>query len=173
MTLKHETSFGHGITMQENDFPDQLSELDKHLLNDYQHGFPLSETPFHDIANTLGVSEEEVINRFRYFQDTGIISRMGPVIRANTIGTSTLAAMAVPDNDIERVAALINTYAEVNHNYERDDEYNLWFVVTADDDAHLTDILDSIEQKTGYALLNLPMINDFHIDLGFKLQWQV
>ncbi len=148
-----------------------LSELDKALLNDFQHGFPLSTTPFKDIADKLNISENNVIERYRSYQEAGIISRIGPVIRANTVGSSTLAAMAVPEDDLERVASLINAFTEVNHNYEREHNLNLWFVVAAGDEDHLAEVIEKIERQTGYDILNLPMLEAFHIDLGFDLQW--
>ena len=72
------------------------------------------------------------------------MSRVGAVVRPNTVGASTLAAMAVPPRDLERVAALVSGYAEVNHNYEREHRLNLWFVVAAPDSARLQQVLDEI-----------------------------
>jgi hypothetical protein len=44
-------------------------------------------------------------------------------------------------------------------------------VVTASDEERLQKVLRDIEQKTGISVLHLPMIDDYHIDLGFPLQW--
>ncbi len=159
------------LATRAEDSSQTLSELDKVLLNNFQHDFPLSRTPFKDIADKLGISEDDVIQRYQSHQETGIISRIGPVIRANTVGVSTLVAMTVPEHDVERVAFLINAFAEVNHNYEREHDFNIWFVVTASKESHLAEVLASIEQQTGYSILNLPLLEAFHIDLGFELQW--
>ena len=82
-----------------------------------------------------------------------------------------LAALAVPEDKIGGIADLINSYAEVNHNYERDHEFNLWFVLHGPDENHIQRILDEIETSTGLPLLRLPILDDYHIDLGFDLQW--
>ena len=79
--------------------------------------------------------------------------------------------MAVPAARMEAVATLVSAYAEVNHNYERDHELNLWFVATAPDRERLRQVLDEIESRTGLAVLDLPMIEDYFINLGFPLQW--
>jgi DNA-binding Lrp family transcriptional regulator len=97
------------------------------------------------------------------------VSRVGPVFRPNTIGASTLAAMRVPAAELEQVAAVVNGFPEVNHNYEREHRYNLWFVVTAADPAALAETLARIERQTGHAVLSLPLVRDYHIDLGFRM----
>jgi DNA-binding Lrp family transcriptional regulator len=149
----------------------RYSDLERQLLNDYQHGLPLSPAPFADIAEQLGVDEATVLDHLSKLQQQGVISRVGAVFRPNRVGVSTLAAMAVPRAELETVAEIVNAFGEVNHNYEREHEFNLWFVVTADNDEHLTRVLQDIEQCSGYAVLNLPMIDDYFIDLGFELKW--
>ena len=146
------------------------TEFDRRLLNDFQHEFPLSPTPYADMARTLGVTEDEVIARLRELKQAGAISRVGAVVRPNTVGVSTLAAMAIPPTQLESVAALVNGYTEVNHNYEREHRLNLWFVVTAPDAARLQAVLDDIAARTGYEVLSFPLVEDYHIDLGFDLK---
>ena len=149
----------------------QLSDLERRLLNDFQHGFPLVPQPYQKIADDLDVTEEIVISTLENLQQQGFISRVGAVFRANSIGASTLAAMAVPDSQLEQVAAMISGYSEVNHNYQRDHDFNLWFVLTASDEQTLNAVLDDIEQRSGLPVMYLPMEEDFHIDLGFNLTW--
>ncbi|MDD5113901.1 MAG: Lrp/AsnC family transcriptional regulator [Methylobacter sp.] len=146
-----------------------LTPLHKRLLNDYQRDFPLSPTPYQDIALELGVSEEDVIDAFVELDEQDVITRIGPVIPPNRIGVSTLAAIAVPETELEAVAQIISAYPEVNHNYEREHRFNLWFVVIAADAQHLAQVLADIEQQTGYPVMSLPLMEDYFIDLSFKL----
>jgi len=147
-----------------------MNELDRRLLSDFQHGFPLSPTPYADMANALGMSEAEVLAALARYKAEGAISRVGAVVRPNTVGVSTLAAMAVPPAELERVAAMVSGYIEVNHNYEREHRLNLWFVVTAPDSARLKAVLDDIAGRSGLEVLPLPLLEDYHIDLGFDLK---
>lgn len=149
----------------------QLNDIEKRLLNDFQHGFPLVSHPYRKIADDLDVTEEIVIRTLENLQQQGYISRVGAVFRANSIGASTLAAMAVPEPQLEEVAAMISAYSEVNHNYQRDHDFNLWFVLTACDEQTLNAVLDDIEQRSGLPVMYLPMEQDYHIDLGFNLTW--
>ena len=150
---------------------DNFSPLEQHLLNDFQRDMSLSATPYADMAKQLKVSEDEVLQSIQSLQDRGVISRVGPVFRPNRIGVSTLAAMSVPEQNLECVARIISAFPEVNHNYEREHEYNLWFVVTASSEEHLDIVLNEIEQHAEYPLMSLPMLDDYFIDLAFKLKW--
>ena len=149
-----------------------LSQLDRQLLDNYQHSFPLDPQPFAAIAEQLGISESKVIDRLGYLKRFGALSRIGPVLKPNRIGASTLAALAVPTEKLEQVAAIVSALPEVNHNYEREHDYNLWFVVTAPDREGVDRVLTDIEDKTGLEVLDLPMLEDYFIDLGFSLQWR-
>jgi DNA-binding Lrp family transcriptional regulator len=151
---------------------EQQSYFEYCLLNNYQRNFPLTDKPFANIADDLHVDAENVIDKMKELQARGLISRVGAVFRPNTINASMLAAVAVPEERIDEVADIVNSYVEVNHNYEREHYYNLWFVLHAVDEDHIHATLDSIEMRTGLTTLRLPIIDDFHIDLGFDLQWK-
>ena len=146
------------------------SPLEQKILNDFQRDLPLSATPYADMARQIGVSEQDVLQTISSLQERGAISRVGPVFRPNRIGVSTLAAMSIPAERLEHVAAIVSAFPEVNHNYERDHQYNLWFVVTACSEEHLDIVLYEIEQHTEFKLMSLPMLEDYFIDLGFKLK---
>ena len=146
-----------------------LSETDKALLNLAQQQFPQGPEPYAELGRQLGLSASEVITRLTALQQQGILQRVGPVFRPHRLGVSTLAALAVPEPQLEAVAAFINGFDEVNHNYEREHRYNLWFVLTASSQARLEQVLNDIRQHTRLPLLNLPLTRSYHIDLGFAL----
>jgi DNA-binding Lrp family transcriptional regulator len=148
-----------------------LTKLQKHLLDGFQRDFPLSPTPFRDLSDALGVSEADVLENLRDLSERQIISRVGPVFSPRRVGASTLAAMSVPADRLEEVAVWISHLSEVNHNYEREHRLNLWFVLTASNQEHLDAVLAHIERSTGLAVLSLPLLEDFHIDLGFPLDF--
>ena len=147
----------------------QLSTLQWRLLNEFQRDFPIEPQPFAAIANQLGVSEDEVIDNLHALDDLGLLSRVGPVFSPSTVGVSTLAAMAVPAHRLDEVAQLVNGYPQVNHNYEREHAYNLWFVLTAANADCLAAVLREIAQRSGLEVMNLPLEHSYHIDLGFPL----
>lgn len=139
------------------------------LLNDYQRGFPLLSQPFLAIGQQVGLSEAAVIENYRRYLDQGAVSRIGAVLPPRRVGVSTLAALAVPEVAMERVAALVSAKAQVNHNYQREHRFNLWFVLTACNDEALTLQLEEIAAESACPLISLPLMEPFHIDLGFDL----
>lgn len=149
----------------------QLTFAEQRLLDEFQRGFPLEPRPFARIASQLGISEDAVLESLRHLRASGAVSRVGAVLKPNRIGVSTLAALAVPPHRLEEVAALVSEYPEVNHNYQREHRYNLWFVGTAPDRTRLDAVLADIEARSGLDALDLPMLEDYFIDLGFRLQW--
>jgi len=145
-------------------------ETIQQLLNEFQQDFPLSATPYADMAAQLGIEEQTLLDLLSDLKAQGILSRVGAVFTPNRVGASTLAAMAIPEHRLDAIAEIVSSYSAVNHNYEREHHFNLWFVATAENSTILADILMDMEQKTGYRILSLPMEQDYHIDLGFPLQ---
>jgi DNA-binding Lrp family transcriptional regulator len=146
-----------------------LSALHKQLLDAFQRDFPLTPRPYLTIAEHLGVSEDEVLIAFEQLSQQQFISRIGAVIPPNHIGVSSLVAMAIAPEQLDDIAEKISRYSQVNHNYEREHRFNLWFVAIADTAQQLEAVIADIEQSTGYSALRLPLVRDFFIDLGFRL----
>jgi len=139
------------------------------LLNGWQRDFPIAVEPFGQIGARVGADETAVLATLSRLQARGAISRVGAVFAPRRMGASTLAALAAPAERLERIAAQVSARPEVNHNYQREHRYNLWFVATAADPAALAAALDDIERETACAVISLPLEHEYHIDLGFDL----
>ncbi len=148
-----------------------LDALDRRLIDSYQRGLPVCPRPFLRVAERLDTSEAEVIARLERLQSLGVLSRVGPVFDHARAGASLLAAVAVPKVERDAFAELINAAPGVNHNYAREHDYNLWFVMTAPDAPELEARLGALEARLGVPLLRLPMLESFHIDLSFPIPW--
>ena len=147
-----------------------MSDADLELLNGFQRDFPLTSQPFRTIAERLALSEIEILTALCRLKNEGKVSRVGAVFATRRLGVSTLAALAVPPTRLETVAQQVNDYPEVNHNYQREHDFNLWFVLTAATASRLQAVLAELEAQTGLSALNLPLLEEFHIDLGFDLR---
>ena len=151
------------------DWRADLDDVDAALVDGYQSDFPVVERPFAEVGDALGVSEGEALARVERLRDRGVFRRFGAVLNPPVIGSSTLAAVRAPDDRFDEIAEAVNAHRQVNHNYRRDHEWNMWFVVTAGDRATRDRILDEIEAETGCEVLNLPMLTDYYIDLEFPV----
>ena len=148
---------------------DRIDPADLALLDRFQRDLPLVSQPFAVLGDSLGLPEAEVIDRLARMQAAGRIARVGGTVRPNTAGASTLAALAVPEDRIEAVAALVGAEPGVNHSYLREADWNLWFVATAPNTAALAAMLARIESASGLPVLDLRLVRPFNIDLGFPL----
>ncbi len=146
-----------------------LDALDWRLMNDWQRALPLVSRPFQVIADQMETTESTIVARLKGLLDSGAISRVGATCRPNTLAASTLAAVAAPEGRLEQVADIINAQEGVNHSYQRENAWNIWFVATGPNRAFVNGILKRIGQQTGLRVLDLRLRRPFNVDLGFAL----
>ena len=146
-----------------------MDDLCLRMLDRFQHDLPICARPYQAMADELGCTEEDIFQRLEQLKQRQALSRVGPVFEHSLAGASTLVALAVPEARIEEVAAQINAFDEVNHNYLREHDWNLWFVLSGPSREHLDQTLSKIEQITGLTPLDLPMLTAYQINLGFAL----
>jgi DNA-binding Lrp family transcriptional regulator len=139
------------------------------LIDRWQDGFPLVEKPFEVVGRSAALDQDETIGIFRKMRANDIISRVGAVVRPNTVGASTLAAMQVPPELLEQVAGIVSREPLVTHNYEREHALNLWFVIAGTDAKAIAATLRNISSQTGFDVIKLPMQQAYHLGLGFSL----
>jgi len=155
--------------------PVVLTDLDKKLINLLQDGFPLTARPFETVAQQISAagfeaSEAEVIARIQALLDEGTLSRFGPMYQAERMGGGlTLAAMKVDEKDYERVNEQVNAFSQVAHNYRREHELNMWFVLATETPEGITDCIKEMEAVTGYHVFNMPKEEEFYVGLKFAL----
>ncbi len=147
-----------------------MDAVDRAIVNDLQAGIAVSERPYAEAAARLGLSEPELLARLQALLDRCVLSRFGPMYHAERLGGAlTLAAMKVPGDDFERVAAIVNGFPEVAHNYEREHALNMWFVLATDDPTRIDAVIAEIERATGYTVYNLPKLEEFYVGLRFEV----
>lgn len=147
-----------------------MDGTDRRIVNDLQGGFPICERPFAEAAAKLGLAEDALIERLGRLLAEGHLSRFGPLYNAERLGGAvTLAAMAVPEDDFDRVAAAVNAHPEVAHNYAREHALNMWFVISTDRPHHIDEVIEEIEEETGLEVYEMPKLEEFTIGLRFEL----
>jgi len=147
-----------------------LDPLDRKIINALQGGFPVCDHPFQVAAKDIGIAEADLVARIDKMLRERVLTRFGPLYHAERLGGGlTLAAMRVPEHDFERVAEIVNAFPEVAHNYERDDEFNMWFVVATDTPERIQEVLNEIERSSGYPVYNMPKEHEFFVGLRFEV----
>ncbi|WP_457642281.1 siroheme decarboxylase subunit alpha [Persephonella sp.] len=112
-----------------------MTELEKEILNYLQEGIPLVERPFEILARKIGVPEYKFIEIVEKLKREKIIRQISPIYDTKALGyDSSLVAFKI-STDIEKAASIINEHPGVSHNYERNDEYNIWFTLAVPPDS--------------------------------------
>lgn len=143
-----------------------LDKLDRAILNQLQGGFAVCDRPYARAAAELHTDEDMLISRIQWLLADGTLTRFGPLYDAERLGGAfTLCAMRVPRDDFERVAALVNAHPEVAHNYEREHELNLWFVLATGAREEIPQTIRRIEAETGLEVIDLPRFEEYFIEL--------
>jgi DNA-binding Lrp family transcriptional regulator len=143
-----------------------MDSLDRRIINSLQGGFPISELPYRDAAAAIGIDESQLIARLASLLDSGALSRFGPLYDAEKLGGAvTLAAMEVPQERFDEVAATVNGFPEVAHNYERDHRLNMWFVIAAEGHRRIAAVIAAIQAATGLSVLDMPKLEEYFLEL--------
>lgn len=136
-------------------------------LIDYLHGgFPLLDRPFAAVGQALGWSEERVIERLHQLLAQGVLTRFGPLFHIERAGGQfVLAAIKVPEERFDAVNLVVNSFAEVAHNYRRTHRLNMWFVVAAETPALAQQALQRIEETIGLKVYAFPKEEEYFVEL--------
>jgi DNA-binding Lrp family transcriptional regulator len=145
-----------------------MDDIDRRIINGSQGGFPITERPFAVLSGHFGLDEDDLISRIERLCAEGCLSRFGPMYNADRLGGGTcLAAMAVPEDRSEAVAAQVNAHPEVAHNYARAHALNMWFVVAAEAAEQIELVLREIAKETGLAVYAMPKLEEYFVGARF------
>src|SRR5215212_3208111 len=127
-----------------------MDDLDKQLLNRIQSDFPLVARPFAELGLSLGLSEDEVVERMRALKAGRIVRQVSAIFDTKSLGyKSSLVAMRVDPARITEAARIINEHPGVTHNYERNHQYNLWFTIAVPPTSDLEAVVQRIHELAG------------------------
>ena len=148
-----------------------IDDIDRAILNRIQSDFPIASRPYLVIANDLDLSENDVIKRLVRLKENNIIRRIGGNFVPEKLGfVSTLCAAKVKEDKIDRFISIVNRYHGVTHNYQRDNELNIWFTFIAPSMEEIEKNLENISQETGKKeIINLPATKVYKIKAHFDL----
>ncbi|MBC7906704.1 MAG: Lrp/AsnC family transcriptional regulator [Rhodospirillaceae bacterium] len=146
-----------------------MDEIDRAIINSLQGGFPICDRPFAAAAAPLGLSETQLMARIERLLADGVLTRFGPLWHAERLGGAlSLCAMAVPEDRFDEVAAMVNAFPEVAHNYARDHALNMWFVIATEAPERKDEVLTEVQALTGLRVFDMPKIEELFVGLRFE-----
>lgn len=146
-----------------------MDDIDRAIINNLQGGLPICERPYREVAQRMGLNEAELLARLAQLLESGDLTRIGPLFQIEKMGGAfTLAALHAPEDDFERVAHSVNALPEVAHNYAREHDLNMWFVLATETPGQIDKLIEKIEGETGCEVFNFPKLREYFVEL--KLQ---
>jgi DNA-binding Lrp family transcriptional regulator len=146
-----------------------MDEMDRNIINSLQGDFPIEDHPYQIVAQRLGIEENELLDRLEILLENRTLTRFGPMYDIQKLGGSfSLCAIRVPTERFEEVTEIVNSFPEVAHNYERDHEFNMWYVLATESLAQIDTTNLAIEKQTGLKVYNMPKIQEFFVGLHFN-----
>lgn len=146
-----------------------MDDIEKKIINSLQGDFPITDRPYRQIAEQLGINEEQLIQHLERLLEDRTLTRFGPMYDIQKLGGSfSLCAIQVPKQRFEEVTQIVNSFPEVAHNYERDHKFNMWYVLATESLEQIDYINQLIEEKTGLKVYNMPKLQEFFVGLHFQ-----
>jgi DNA-binding Lrp family transcriptional regulator len=146
-----------------------MDEIDKQIINALQDGFPICDAPYRQVATQLGLTEQELIDRLKALLNNGTLTRFGPLYNAEQMGGAlTLAAVKAPQERYDEITEIINAFPEIAHNYARNHELNMWFVIATETPEQVSQTIDAIERQTGLTVYNMPKNKEYFVNLKLE-----
>ncbi len=132
-----------------------VDALDKKVIGLIQGDLPLDPRPFAVMAEKIGISEAEFVERVRSLKERGVIRRFGATLRHQEAGFSSNAMIAwvVPEREVDKAGETMAQFREVTHCYQRrpqkDWKYNLYTMIHGDNENECFKIAQRISHETG------------------------
>ena len=161
-----------------------MDDLDFKILNIIQKGIPVTDEPYHEIAQEMGIEPEILLEKIKCLKDSGYIRRIGAIFDSSKMGyTSILIGMDVAENQLYEVVDIVNAYDEVTHNYYRvgslkssikdkniKTRLNVWFTLSTKNKEDKMNILEDISHVDGVRrLLQFPKLKLFKLKVFFEM----
>jgi DNA-binding Lrp family transcriptional regulator len=147
-----------------------MDDIDRALINALQDGLPVCRRPYDELSAQFGIDTDEFLARIGTLLAGNVLSRFGPMFDAERLGGAvTLCAMQVPEEEFDRVADQVNAFAEVAHNYAREHDLNMWFVIATETAPRIAEVIAAIEQQTGCRVYDMPKLKEFYIGLRLRV----
>lgn len=139
-------------------------KINSDIILALQQGIEITSNPFSSIAANLNMKEDRVVSQLSNALKSGLARRFGAVFDSHKLGySSTLCAVDVPRDDIERVASLLTPHPGITHCYEREGHPNLWFTMTALKNGLSKEITTLQTRIPNATIINLPATQRFKI----------
>ncbi|HJV94226.1 MAG TPA: AsnC family transcriptional regulator [Azonexus sp.] len=149
----------------------ELDAVDRRIIDRWQGGFPICDRPYAEVAGQLGIAEDDLLQRLERLLAAKVLTRFGPMLQIERMGGAfVLAALAVPEERYEAVAAQVNALPQVAHNYRREHLLNMWFVLATETPAGIAEAIARLERDTGLPVHAFPKEREYFVEMKLAVR---
>lgn len=137
------------------------TEQDKEFVRELQKDLDIIDRPFLSIANKLGITEDALFQKMKYYEEIGVMRRFAAILRHREVGfvANGMIVWNVPEARIDQVGAKLGAYPQVSHCYQRptypDWPYNVFSMIHCKSEAEAKEMAKTIQNQIG--------VNDYRI----------
>jgi DNA-binding Lrp family transcriptional regulator len=138
-----------------------LTELENEIIALIQGDIPITQRPYLEMAQKLGISEYTLLERLKDLCDKGVMRRFGATLYHQKSGfqANAMVAWKVDEDRVDEAGEKMASFDEVSHCYRRnptvDWPYNLYTMIHAKDEASCREIAHNISIRTKINTYNL------------------
>ena len=138
------------------------TEEDKNFIRELQKDMDIIDEPFVKCANNLGITEDALFEKMKYYESIGVMRRFAAILRHRQVGFTAngMIVWKVPQNRILEVGQTLGSFPQVSHCYERptypDWPYNVFSMIhckTQDEANEMAKTIQNQIQVDDYKIL--------------------
>ncbi len=132
-----------------------LTDLEKKIIALLQTDIPIVKQPFKQMAEQIGITEDEFLAVLKDLNQQGMIRRFGATLKHQKSGfkANAMVAWKVDEDQVEKTGNIMATFQEITHCYRRNPapgwKYNLYTMVHATSQKECYAIVKKISEAVG------------------------
>ena len=129
------------------------TEEDKEFIRELQKDLAITDKPFLKAAQKLGMSEDQIFEKLKHYEEIGVMRRYAAILRHRDVGfvANGMIVWKVPEQRIIEVGEKLGAFPQVSHCYQRpvypDWPYNVFSMIHCKSQEEASDMAKEIQNQ--------------------------
>ena len=129
------------------------TEEDKEFIRELQKDLEIVDKPFSKVAQNLGMTEEQIFDKLRNYEEIGVMRRFAAILRHRDVGfvANGMIVWKVPEERITDVGGKLGAFPQVSHCYQRpvypDWPYNVFSMIHCKSEDEAQEMAKTIQKQ--------------------------
>lgn len=131
------------------------TEKDKEYIRELQKDLEIIKRPFLKSAQKLGITEEQLLEKVRHYEEIGVMRRFAAILRHRDAGfiANGMIVWNVPVEKIDEIGSKLGAFPQVSHCYQRpvykDWPYNIFSMIHCKSQQDAEKMAKEIQKQIG------------------------